>query len=236
MPVPMMPTLILSKGDQIAKLEVVIGDRSRLLADMVSHNKETEGANTKAHSRIAELELIVDSFRVEKESTKAEIDRLAILLQRKEDYILDALQDERQRREIAENDLATANSSAMLAKSDNKDIKELERENMDLKDKVRRQEAYLKRKLEKDKVLRERTAPSERIFRERAITTAQNVMATPSHIKIPTKIKTPARSRIPSPSKRCPVSTSRMLQSSSQSITATLSDTSSFPDEWDSMY
>ena len=227
---------IASQEVQIAKLEVVIGDRSRLLADMVSHNKETEGANTKAHSRIAELELIVDSFRVEKESTKAEIDRLAILLQRKEDYILDALQDERQRREIAENDLATANSSAMLAKSDNKDIKELERENMDLKDKVRRQEAYLKRKLEKDKVLRERTAPSERIFRERAITTAQNVMATPSHIKIPTKIKTPARSRIPSPSKRCPVSTSRMLQSSSQSITATLSDTSSFPDEWDSMY
>lgn len=227
---------IASREEQIVKLEVVIDDRSRLLADMVSHNKETEEANTKAHSRIIELELTIDSFRIEKENTKAEIDRLAILLQRKEDHILDALQDERQRREIAENDLATANSNARLAKSDNKDLKELERENLDLKDKVRRQEAYLKRKLEKDKVLRERAAPNEKIFKERAIMTTQNVMATPSHSKIPTKIKTPARSRIPSPLKRCPVSTSRMIQSSSQSITTTLSDTSSFPDEWESIY
>jgi chromosome segregation ATPase len=232
---------IVSQQEQMAKLEGVIGDRSRLLSDMVSHNKETEDAYDKARAKLSDLELVADRYRVEKEDAKAEIDRLVVLLQRKEDQFLDTLQDERQRREIAEADLEKVLASARLAKNDNKEMEELEKENTVLRDKVRRQEAYLKRKLEKDKVLRDRTVPSDSIFKERAITTTKNVMptnvmATPSRSRIPTKITTPARPKIPSPSSKrgSAVTTSRIVPpSSSRSITTAQSDTSSFPDEWD---
>lgn len=208
---------------------------------MVSHNKETEDAYDKARAKLSDLELVADRYRVEKEDAKAEIDRLVVLLQRKEDQFLDTLQDERQRREIAEADLEKVLASARLAKNDNKEMEELEKENTVLRDKVRRQEAYLKRKLEKDKVLRDRTVPSDSIFKERAITTTKNVMptnvmATPSRSRIPTKITTPARPKIPSPSSKrgSAVTTSRIVPpSSSRSITTAQSDTSSFPDEWD---
>ena len=232
---------IVAQQEQMAKLEDVLSDRSRLLSDMVSHNKETEDAYGKARVKLSDLELVADRYRVDKEEAKAEIDRLVVLLQRKEDQFLDALQDERQRREIAEADLEKVLASARLAKNDNKEMEELEKENTVLRDKVRRQEAYLKRKLEKDKVLRDRTVPSDSVFKERAITTTKNVMpsntiATPSRSRIPTKFSTPARTKIPSPSSKrgSTVTASRIVPpSSSRSIATSQSDVSSFPDEWD---
>ena len=239
-----------SHQEQMATLEAVIDERSRLLAEMVSHNKETEDALVKAQVKLSDLELVADNNRIEKENAKLEIDRLVVLLQRKDDQFLDTLQNERQRREIVEADLENAIASARLSKTDNKELEELERENAVLKDKVRRQEAYLKRKLEKDKALRDRTIPcdklerdkglrdrtfpSDSIFKERSVTAIKNVMATPLQSKIQSKIATPARSKIPSPSKRGPISISQIAAPSSGRSTTTIqTDSSSFPDEWD---
>lgn len=72
--------------------------------------------------------LIIEIFQIGEENSTAEIDWLAILLQGKGGHVLDSLQDKGLCCEIAENNLATAHSSARLAKSDIKDIKEIERE------------------------------------------------------------------------------------------------------------
>jgi uncharacterized protein YdcH (DUF465 family) len=63
---------------------------------------------------------------------------------------------EQNRREIAEVDLATALKRHENTTQEKKELVELRKENLYLKDKIQRQEAFILKKLNKEKVIRDR--------------------------------------------------------------------------------
>jgi chromosome segregation ATPase len=213
-----------AQKEKMAEVERILEERTQLLGNMVTHNKETEDEKDSALARIAELEETTVRLLEANEATEHELTQLRDLQQKREDQLLEKIHDEQHLREVAEADLEVARSKLSRIRRGSKDADELEKENMVLKDKVRRQEDYLKRKLQKDKVLRDRNSKSvtatpsriasPRVLRERK---SRNVMATPS--------------RIASPTKRRPVPSS-IGGSTTKSLIA-LSETSSFPDEWE---
>jgi chromosome segregation ATPase len=218
---------LLAQKEQTAEVERILEERTQLLGSMVTHNKETADEKDTAFARISVLEETLACLREEKEAIDHELTQVRALQQKREDQLLEKIHDEQHLREVAEADLEAVRSKLSSIRRGSKDADELEKENMVLKDKVRRQEDYLKRKLQKDKVLRERNS--------------KNVTATPSR-RIPSPkilgehksrniLATPSRSRIASPTKRRPVP-STIGGSTTKSLT-TLSETSSFPDEWD---
>ena len=187
---------------EMAEVQKVLEERTQLLGDMVAHNKETEDEKDQAIAHVSDLQEAVDRYQEDIEAVQGELSDLREMQQKREEQLLDTIHNERQLREIAEADLEATKSRFRSVRRDSKDVNELEKENMALKDKVRRQEDYLKRKLQKEKVLRERKT--------------KNVLATPA--------------RITSPSKRRQVPAS---VGASSTMSFALSETSSFPDEWE---
>uniref|UniRef100_A0A7S1Y500 Uncharacterized protein n=1 Tax=Grammatophora oceanica TaxID=210454 RepID=A0A7S1Y500_9STRA len=143
--------------EKVDELETILEGRTQLLSDMVAHNKQTEDDKTRALGELKELKGLLERLTREKSEMEVEKAELTSEFRRKEDQFLETVQNERQLREIAESNLEDANSRLSRTSRDDKEVRELEKENALLKDKVRRQEAHLQRKLEKDKVLRERS-------------------------------------------------------------------------------
>jgi len=151
---------LIQQDERAAGLEVALQERTQLLGDMVTHNKELEwklshlGVCLEDHDeqssslqhQLMEADNALEAFR---ESWK-----------QKEDQYIEDMITERNLREIVEAELKVTHTKLRSSKLSDKDIAELERENEALKDKVRRQEIYLMRKLEKDKALKERTNTS----------------------------------------------------------------------------
>jgi len=146
--------------NQLSEMEELLKSRTKLLADMVSHNKETEGKKDNTVRELAELEKLSQELKHDLEQRQIELNQAKAVFSKKEDQLIDAIQKERELREVTEVELENVSSKLRNWKKDDKEVAELEKENSTLRDKVRRQEAYLKRKLQKDKVLRERSSKS----------------------------------------------------------------------------
>lgn len=214
-------TKLEAQKERTAEVERVLQERTKLLGDMVTNNKETEDEKEQALAHITDLQEAVDRLEEESLSAKEELAQVQELQRKREDQLLATIHDERHAREVAEADLEALQSRLRSVRRESKDVNELEKENLVLKDKIRRQEDFLKRKLQKDKVLRDRNS--------------RNVMATP---KTSRKAKPTSRTtmstprRIPSPSKRRSVPASVGVGTTASTTMSVLSE-SSFPDEWD---
>jgi chromosome segregation ATPase len=146
---------------RVADAEETIEDRTTLLADMVAHNKETEEQKESYLADLNKAREEAAKYKSDLEEAREEFARLRSASTKKEDQLLEAIQHEREMREVAEVELENAHARLHNSNRDDKELSQLEKENETLRDKVRRQEAYLQRKLQKDKVLRERiTKPS----------------------------------------------------------------------------
>jgi septal ring factor EnvC (AmiA/AmiB activator) len=146
---------------RLADAEETIEDRTALLADMVAHNKETEEQKENYVADLNKVRKEAATYRSDLEEAREEFARLRVVSTKKEDQLLEVIQNEREMREVTEVELENAHARLHNSNRDDKELSQLEKENEILRDKVSRQEAYLQRKLQKDKVLRERiTKPS----------------------------------------------------------------------------
>lgn len=163
---------------QQSDIEELLKSRTKLLADMVSHNKETEGKKDSTTRKLADMEKLSEELKHDLELSQMELSEAKSLFSKKEDQLIDAVQKERELREVAEVELEKLSYKVKNWKKDDKELIELEKENSALRDKVRRQEAYLKRKLQKDKVLRERNSKSINATPETRIPTMRKPFST----------------------------------------------------------
>ena len=142
------------------KIQVALNERTKLLGDMVTQNKIFERDLQEARTITADLQKESEKYMLEKDATDAAIIKLKEDLDKREEQFLTNLHKERQYREKIVHDYILMNKALQVAKKDEKEYEELEKENNILKDKVKRQEAYLKRKLEKEKMLKDRIMTS----------------------------------------------------------------------------
>jgi chromosome segregation ATPase len=161
--------------EQMAQLEEALEERTKLVSDMMSSTKELQVKVDRSDLEYKTLEERSSLLQVRLLDKEDELKRLRSEWQHKEDEYLGELHKERNSREILEADLAATIARLEAAKVESRDLSELEKENVALKDKIRRQEAFLQRKIEQDKAVRER------------------ILLPGSHIKAAAIAKTPAR-------------------------------------------
>lgn len=145
---------ISSDADTIEKQQTLLSDRTKLLGDMVKQNREVERDLEEARSLVTELQEESDRYLQTKASSELERRHLRDELKQKEMQYAETISQERCLRDDVENELCKVRSELDRYRLEFKSIDELTKENLALKDKIRRQEAYLKRKLEKEKVSR----------------------------------------------------------------------------------
>mmetsp|Transcript_30087 Transcript_30087/g.66624 ORF Transcript_30087/g.66624 Transcript_30087/m.66624 type:complete len:913 (-) Transcript_30087:48-2786(-) len=145
---------ISSDTDTIEKQQTLLSDRTKLLGDMVKQNREVERDLEEARGLVTELQEESDRYLQTKASSEMERRHLRDELKQKEIQYAETIRQERCLRDDVENELCKVRSELDRYRLEFKSIDELTKENLALKDKIRRQEAYLKRKLEKEKVSR----------------------------------------------------------------------------------
>jgi chromosome segregation ATPase len=150
-----LETRMLSSEEMSRETEVTLQARSSLLADMVEHNKKLESRMDEEQARVSELEESGKRGQIELAIKQDELTRIRRNLCEKEDSLAEIINEERTHREVAEAELAKV--KARFQSMTRTAVADLEKENIALKDKIRRQEAFLERKLQKEKVLRDRT-------------------------------------------------------------------------------
>ena len=153
--------------DQIGELETVVKSRTNLLDDMLLHNKQLEARASDRDSRYAQLESERIDVQMRLEEQVFAFEQARAEWRHKEDRYMDDLNAERMRLEITENELVAVRRTLEVVEETTKDASSLQKENEELRDKVRRQEAYLRRKLEKDKLLKSRGATGIQIPKAR---------------------------------------------------------------------
>jgi hypothetical protein len=147
---------IIAQEEQICLLERKLFENAQGHSSVKKVNQEL-AANVEAlktEQSMAEEKLSL--LTVQLQDKEQEMKRQHLDWQKKEDAYLEKLHKESQRRELCEVDLCEARTKLEKIRIEYKDCVELEKENIALKDKIRRQEAYLRRKLEQEKVIRER--------------------------------------------------------------------------------
>ena len=141
--------------------ERLLAERGSRLGEILGHNRnielELERVETKRHSMEEKFAKEQNNFQ----TTRADLKKVQAELRRKESALLSQLKEERNQRENAEESLRISKNKYKEALKTRRNVTDLERENGELKDKIRRQEAYLQRKLEKDKMDRARLTPSK---------------------------------------------------------------------------
>jgi chromosome segregation ATPase len=161
--------------EQMAQLEEALAERTTLVSEMMSSTKELQVRVDRSDVEYKTLEERSSLLQVRLLDKEDELKLLRSDWQHKEDDYLGEIHKERNAREILEADLAATIARLEAAKVESRDLSELEKENLTLKDKIRRQEAYLQRKIEQDKAVRER------------------ILLPGSHVKAAAVAKTPAR-------------------------------------------
>jgi len=147
---------LLSQEQQMIKFEAELQDRTNLLAEMVAHSKKLQEKLDQTNSVFASMEERSSVLQVQLQDREEELKQRHEEWRQKEDEYLGEIQNMQHMRAVCESDLAQLQLRYEKLHCERKDASELEKENQQLKDKVRRQEAYLKRKLEQDKAARER--------------------------------------------------------------------------------
>ena len=144
---------------QMSQLEVALQDRTHLLADAVAKSKELQGKIARSNTEYRAMEEQSSTLQIRVLDVEDELKRCINEWKLKEDDYLAGIDKERNLREILESDLAAIIARLESTKIESRDLIELEKENVTLKDKIRRQEAYLQRKIEQEKAVRERIVP-----------------------------------------------------------------------------
>lgn len=164
-----MESKLVYQQDQMASLEEVLNERTKLLNDMVDCNKDIESKLAQKETMLSRIDQHNNEIQASLIEHEDILQRLRSEWSKKEEGYLEQLDEIRNRCEMAEADLEVAHRKMNLSQRESKGVSELSKENELLKDKIRRQEAFLKRKIEKDKVLRDRA----------------NTFRTPGRSKIP---------------------------------------------------
>ena len=141
--------------------ERLLAERGHRPSEMVDNNREIKSELEKEERK---LRINEDKFFQEQNilnTTKVDLAKVQVEPRRKESVRLSKLKEERNEKEFAEESLRIAKNKNREAMKTRRNVNELERENGELKDKIRRQEAYLQRKLQKEKMDRSRLTPSK---------------------------------------------------------------------------
>jgi len=140
-----------SNKDKLEEVKVELEQRTKLLGEMVSHNKELDSDLREARSVVADLQEELNIYVKEKDDSvhiqglkDKQLDDLKIELELR-------LHEEQDRSKNLELKLEKANELIRATRAKSKDFVKKETENSALKDKIARQEAYLKRLLQKQK-------------------------------------------------------------------------------------
>jgi chromosome segregation ATPase len=178
---------------KLKESEGLLKERSSLLGEMFDQNKELESRLEKEESDLRRMEGKFAQGRLELEQTKKDLKKCQEDLHRKESILQSKLKEERESKEFAEESLRKIKAKYNEAIKTKKCVTELERQNAELRDKIRRQEAFLQRKLNKEKMERGRATPTKSITSE---SPANSVYFS----KTPTKFSSnPSCGRIPPP-------------------------------------
>lgn len=151
---------LIDNENQMSQLEVELQDRSQKLADMLTKSKELQGTIDRSDVEYRAMEKQSSTLQIRVYDLEDELKQCINEWKRKEDEYLGEIDKEQNLREILETDLAATTARLESVKIEGRDLIELEKENVALKDKIRRQEAYLQRKIEQEKAVRERIVPS----------------------------------------------------------------------------
>lgn len=144
---------------QMSQLEAALHDRTNMLDNALTKSKELQGKVDKCDIDFRAMEQQSSILQVRVLDLEDELKRFVNEWKLKEDEYLSEIDKERNLRQILETDLVSTVARLESAKIESKDLIELEKENVTLKDKIRRQEAYLHRKIEQEKAVRERIIP-----------------------------------------------------------------------------
>jgi chromosome segregation ATPase len=153
-----------STMEKLKESESLLKERSSLLGEMVDQNKELELKIEKEQTDLRSMEGKFAQSRVDFEQTKKDLKESQNELRRKEAVLLSKLKEERESKEFAEESLRKLKIKYNEAIKTQKCVTDLERQNSELRDKIRRQEAYLQRKLDKEKMERARLTPTKGII------------------------------------------------------------------------
>eukprot|EP00532_Pseudo-nitzschia_australis_P017071 CAMPEP_0168249234 /NCGR_PEP_ID=MMETSP0141_2-20121125/1890_1 /TAXON_ID=44445 /ORGANISM="Pseudo-nitzschia australis, Strain 10249 10 AB" /LENGTH=680 /DNA_ID=CAMNT_0008185209 /DNA_START=8 /DNA_END=2050 /DNA_ORIENTATION=- len=150
-----------SISKKLEESESVLAQRSRLLGEVVDHNRDLESKLEKEQTKRERLEVVFAVERNSFECERNECKKVQEALQTRENTLESKLKDERNAKEEVEESLKIMTSKYIETMRAKRNSNELERENKELKNKISRQETYLKRKLQKDKADRTRLTPSK---------------------------------------------------------------------------
>ena len=150
---------LISYEHQMSELETALQGRIKILADVATKSKELQGKVDRSDMEYRTIEEKCSMLQIRVFDLEDELKRNVSEWKLKEDDYISEIDNERNMRVILETDLASTIARLESAKIEGRDLMELEKENVTLKDKIRRQEAYLQRKIEQEKAVRERITP-----------------------------------------------------------------------------
>jgi chromosome segregation ATPase len=177
--------------------ESLLAEKNSRLNEMVIHCKDIESELDKEETERRELKKKFVNEQNDLKTARADLKKIQAELVRKESILESKLKEERHKKEYAEESLRIAKTKYKEAVKIRRSVTDLERENGELKDKIRRQEAYLQRKLQKEKADRARFTPGKTPGKS-VVSPRASVPRTPSR-RTPTQ-ETPTNQR--SPAKR----------------------------------
>jgi len=152
--------------------EILLAEKSCRLCEMVDHNRDIESALEKEQTEHRNMKGKCSQGRVDLEEMKQDLENARDELRRKESVLESKLKEERDQRENAEKSLQIVKSKYKEAIRTKRNVTELDKENEELRDKIRRQDTYLQRKLQKEKV--DRLTPTKSIGVPRSISRTPN--------------------------------------------------------------
>lgn len=150
--------------EKLRDSETNLAERSNLLGEMVDHNRDLESKFEKEQSDLRNMESKFAQGRVDLEETRRDLKKVLDERRRKENVLEAKLAEEKEQKDFAEKSLKLLKAKYDEAVKTKKNVAELEKQNEELRDKVRRQEAFLQRKLQKEKEQRDRLTPTKSVI------------------------------------------------------------------------
>lgn len=181
--------------EKLKEAELLLAERSNLLSEMVDHNRDLESKLEKEQADLRHMESKFAQGRVDLEETRRDLKKTRDELRRRENVLESKLKEEIEHKDFAEKSLKLVKAKYSEAVKTHKSIAELEKQNTELRDKVRRQEAYMQRKLQKEKDQRDRLTPTKGITSQSDRLTPTKSVCSQSSLMSPSKTATQTPTR-----------------------------------------
>ena len=178
---------------RLSELTVVIDERDTTIRELKEATLRGEVALEKEQTERQNTEGKISKEQTDLEETRKDLKNALDEFRRKESDLESKLKEERGNKEHAEESLKIAKAKYKDVVSTKRNVTDLERENGELKDKIRRQEIYLQKKLQKEKAVRARLTPTKSI-----VSPSKSITRTPlsqRYANIPSRALPPASSR-----------------------------------------